>query len=1299
MAQIVPKLNLNKTPALIENHSLVFAKNIRADVDGSIHKDYSITNIFKDKTLLERLKEDFSKDDEIYKYYYNLINDNDDTEVDYEIIDVISNSTDFYILLYIIRRKKETNTKDKTEKEGETEETKETRKSIIVKYNEDDETLYPCNCNWNYSGGSITGLVVNNLLNETLLVIAESSEIDKIPLKCINLDKSKYTDDETIYTQTPNIPFVNLLHIRNYECSIPNGVYQFFVRYKIRENYYTSWFPASKELFAGNKTTIDTIYGTIKYHRDVINSDNSFVLYPEILFAKYNTNFESYQIGFIVSNKQTSKARAWKHFSFNTKSIYFDYKSEDAEEINIEDFTNPVFGLYNVKNLEIYNNKLYISNYEEFNFNKDFNADCIKVSTLDTYSNLYKNDNTGDYIFTTLYYDKHVCTINNNQITNINYYNNETIYDILTNKGTVDIIYDTINTGKNDKYTIKFSKDGYNVDTNIIVQTKVENYQNYDETYKIYFNVNNEYYGGLDVNYNNIASLLNGYIDKNVSLIKSNNTFKINDTYKIIIAKNNPSQNEDDNDFTIGLSIAFDIQSITESKNNVTNISTLLPKQKYNVYIHYVKQTGETTNGILVETIYVPYNDYCFYKPIGLKFSNITIPEDFVCCFFSIALVENKVSTVIINKEDTISKYDGYCVDLNCGLNFFPKNMTLYSINEDSIEKTGRYHDSNDTNVCRYFGAEGLIATDYYKEKALIINNYKETDYNNLTLIKATSYITNNTYIDIQNENLLGFVCEIYPLHTSRTTKIYNDGTNIYTKNNKLDSLDDINIKEFNKYKEYEPSRNTAWLGNVNLIKTNKVYIYSNFNLNYLQLSNDVKPKYITYYETSETDNSAIRNPLNNVLFMIESLLLSTMYELDYTYYKYDRKYYYTYNIKDIYIFNNTIRCSIKNSDEDNLNIFKFEANDYYNIPTNKCNITNIKNLGDILLIHTKYSMFKFTGHNTLQSNNGDVQQTENDIFNTGASEIFSSEFGYAGLYDKKDSITTMIGYIFYDKNANIVYAYSGNGQLAKLSDSIEKIFRYNDITNISFANDYYNNRFFICLHYSNNKTLTLSYCFNEEIKSFISIHDFAFGKAFNTRTKCYFITDDKKQISSINKSSFGLYPKFNTLNSIYPSYVLNGNGDNIKYASIIDVIENSGYENIKTLNFISWNNAIIETEFPIYDNNNDKLFNALESKDEKYPCRSIMLYTDTCSTDYISCIGISNNNDIDKIRYYKLPRYNQGLWTLNYFRNILNSNNNTYKYSGDNNSLIEGKYFVARFILDGDFKFETINFNYDTKL
>ena len=35
MGQIVPKLNLNKTPYIAENNSLVFAKNIRVDIDNT----------------------------------------------------------------------------------------------------------------------------------------------------------------------------------------------------------------------------------------------------------------------------------------------------------------------------------------------------------------------------------------------------------------------------------------------------------------------------------------------------------------------------------------------------------------------------------------------------------------------------------------------------------------------------------------------------------------------------------------------------------------------------------------------------------------------------------------------------------------------------------------------------------------------------------------------------------------------------------------------------------------------------------------------------------------------------------------------------------------------------------------------------------------------------------------------------------------------------------------------------------------------------------------------------------------
>ena len=45
MARIVPKLNLNKTPQIVENYSLIFAKNIKVLKDGCIVKDNGIKDI------------------------------------------------------------------------------------------------------------------------------------------------------------------------------------------------------------------------------------------------------------------------------------------------------------------------------------------------------------------------------------------------------------------------------------------------------------------------------------------------------------------------------------------------------------------------------------------------------------------------------------------------------------------------------------------------------------------------------------------------------------------------------------------------------------------------------------------------------------------------------------------------------------------------------------------------------------------------------------------------------------------------------------------------------------------------------------------------------------------------------------------------------------------------------------------------------------------------------------------------------------------------------------------------------
>ena len=369
-----------------------------------------------------------------------------------------------------------------------------------------------------------------------------------------------------------------------------------------------------------------------------------------------------------------------------------------------------------------------------------------------------------------------------------------------------------------------------------------------------------------------------------------------------------------------------------------------------------------------------------------------------------------------------------------------------------------------------------------------------------------------------------------------------------------------------------------------------------------------------------------------------------------------------------------------------------------------------------------------------LQSTSGEIQQTETDVFKTGVAEVFGSDFGFAGLQNKEDCIVTENGYIFFDRDSNIIYHYGGNGQIKKLSDSIEKLFRRYTIENIRFANDYYNNRFFVCIWFSNGKSVTLSYSFIDTIKSFVSLHDFEFSKAFNTKTKCYFITKDKQNICSVDKTSFGSYCLLETddNNGLYPSEYIDINvltqdvgGRPIPtsircYSSIIDIINNDNYEIVKTLDAIKWNSNIITDELPshiyskymadIEDYDYFEHNNMVNAEEQPYPCDKLMIYSDICESNYTNCTNISNDYNLKENGSYIYPRYNQGYWSFNYFRDITYITEDKFKYAknanidydhSDNNSLIEGKYFVVRFVYNNniDFKLETLTIKTTNKV
>lgn len=1356
MANIVPKLNLNRTPNTVQNNSIVFAKNIRIDVDGSIHKDYSIESLQKKgvvfhDNLLTRIISDFTNENtDVAKYYLGILEISNTSS--YSIIKVIPDNKSFYVLLNIS--------------------VYNDNKYIIVKFDEEDDLFYPCDCNWSYNGGVITGSVINNLLGETILIIAEKKDNDNIPLKCINLSKSSHNDDESIYTQTPKIPITNLIYTGDFKFSIPNGVYQFFIRYKIRDNFYTNWFPASKELFAGNKHTTNTILGTLSYHVDNINSDNSFIFAVQHLINNNIANFENFQIGFIVSNDGAIKGRVWKHFSFSTTQINFDYKASEAEEVEVTDFTTPIFNVYNVGNICSFKNKLYISNYKETDFNQELQsyAKNINIDICYKQQNINSQDNS-------IIYNNNICVLDdNNNIKGLclNYVGDKDLNELTrstfnnvflkainvkdTYNETVECAYYIGNNlgSANTGIYLKVNKKTSNINnpTKIILEDYMGDDNKYDLSYGTEGQLNKSiaefvdrfiaYYNFGYISKNNYEFFSNGSNNNNNYFNESKYLKNHNDKIDIIIirlANDNYNKNKTDTYDEINIDININSLLVTNNIIPIINNTTLIPYQTYRFYIHYVKETGETTNGYFIQEIEIENKDNSCDYIIYPTFNKVSIPNGYAACFFSIAHVKNQTSVVYnIGNEGLI--FEGTCFELNTRLfnfNSNPKIGLKDNENTNNIFVEGSYYNSNDTTYCRYFGAEGIVTFKSYdindtitnvltNKKVFIINNYNNVDETNLELIKCTPYIQGNAYENSNNCNLLGYICSIYPLDRTNTTTIYTDSSNIYKKNNANESIYKLKLTEYNKYKETDSIYyNTNFIGDLNIITTEPTLIYSNFNLNYIELSESLKYNYITYFNKSEsaTDSKDHKNE-TKFFNLFSSQLLSTIYKLDSVYYNYTRKTYSTYNKNNVYKFDNTVRSSKLSGDEDKLSIFEFDADDYYNIPTNRGKITNLISVGDVILVHTRDSMFKFTGSNTLQSNTGEIQQTETDVFQTGISEVFGSDFGFAGLQNKNAAITTEAGYIFYDEDSKIIYMYSGNGQIVKLSDSIEKLFRYNTLTTVSFANDYYNNRFFTCLHfYSGN--VTISYSFNQESKSFVSLHDFKFNESFNTKTKCYFIDNNSKNICRIDKSSYGLYRHLSINDDIYPynkttitqHYQDSKNMDksiNVDlFNSIVDIIENINYENVKTLNYINWSCSIINDEFPIYKNNAEH-FNALASLDTAYPCKTITIYTDTCSTESLDCSKISNDKsirDINQYPYYKYPRYNQGFWTLNYFRNILNTddkfkyldqnydNRVGAAYRSDNNSLIEGKYFVTRFTFDydKDFKLETINFNYDTKL
>lgn len=1335
MARINPKLNLNKTPQNVEDSSLIFAKNIKLNKDLSISADTSIDSI-----------EHWEGENNSYP---NVVGK------------IVGVNTKVYFFT-------------------------DENNGTIYEYDELTDTTKKVKCGWTYHNGKITGCVTVNNTGEEILTIAESYGTEDVPIKHINLSQCDEIDEESIYTQHPNIPITNLNLSGYYTCQIPNGVYQFFIRYKIRDEFYTNWFPASKELFAGNRNSINTVQGKLNYTDLTRDADESFILNVEHLYDEYLQYYQKYQIGFIVNNDNGSFARSWKEFDISNSVVYFDYIQTDIKEINIDDLLRVNYEIFNVKNVINYKNKLYIANYKESDFN--INDETIGAEKIQIVDGRYKPDTEGivtllkDQILikenNTDNYYKYIGTKDNSRlIKNIVYFNTQ-----YCNSNYEEVTFSSTQREGNDRRS--YSEITETMSVNTLIQ-KINNkeitlnktlflgayiannnnqqteYYDLKEQYGTIINNRIEeehYYNAIDnfipdglskiLFINNIKESVlglnesdNKFLFKTYDSNKTQTNITSDDVYLLF---SYTTREVIPSDYTgdvrvIKKYILYKYTSlvrnylITQSSISTGeyphkyNTNTLLPFVSYDFYIHYVKQNGVTTNGYFIKSITPKGEERVLEHFKGIVypiFRNILNPLNYSACFISMVKSDTILAECFNYKPESIAGREPAeyihtvdCLELDTLLYNLNDNITIVSFDNNGelvkITDKAKYYASGDSRDLKAFGSRGYITwTDNQDHSGSKLYVYIENNnsINKNELIKVTPYIKLDStleegvsYDNFLDLNLRGYICQVSKLKdvTYNNKQLFISGSDAFLKTIDGEYSDHIKL---DNYEEELLILNSE----------ENIEIKSSFNLNFLNLTEKITPQNRLYKVSGSAEATD-----TELITTVNSLIASSIYTLAAMYKDYTTKLYSKTDYTKFTQFNNTVRSSNIDVDEVYRNIYKFDAEDYYNVPTNRGIIINMFTIVNKIYVHCEHALFVFTdtnmmkvGENLYTSNNTEVALQQSSPFEIGIQEVLDSAYGYAGIQNKKHSLVTFNSYIFYDKLANTIYAYGGDSQITPISDSIDKLLKWFQPEDILFAADDTNNRFFINLRKvvnDNYENVCLS--FNFTAKSFISIHDMDFDESFNSRINTYFskqiiendITKTKVfKISKTERDSNTFTTNYNELKqtSALQLYDVDSLGTLTTVANSIDIVCNINYEKTKVLNWINW----ICQEIINY-NSNDGITLAEESV-KKYSGHFLRIYSDETYSPLLPLTNdeneplMSNNvplsveNGLYNPAIRKYPRYNCGVWSMNNFRDIKNTTKGNKAYS-DDKSLLYGKYFVIRFIFkDKNFKFENIKYN-----
>ena len=357
-----------------------------------------------------------------------------------------------------------------------------------------------------------------------------------------------------------------------------------------------------------------------------------------------------------------------------------------------------------------------------------------------------------------------------------------------------------------------------------------------------------------------------------------------------------------------------------------------------------------------------------------------------------------------------------------------------------------------------------------------------------------------------------------------------------------------------------------------------------------------------------------------------------------------------------------------------------------------------------MLLVHTKYSLFRFDNKNNLTA---DIKLKKIDVFDNSYEDCFPDKYGYGGLDNIEESILCKAGYIWFDKNNKTILRYDND--IKALSDELDIFIKKLNVETVRFAYTQ-DKRILICIYYKDdyNTILNLTVSYNLNTSTLISCHDYTFTKSYNTYNETYLFDNNKDKTNLyVFDKNVNTYDKLkNTDCSFIPSY-----NNNLSY---IDIIFNANYSTIKVLESINYS---------LYKEAINKCIYEDSDVDSIYSGDEVIIYSDST---YSGILDIKNGTDFNNIKQSKLPYYYKGQWYLNYFRNKLsnkddiqeintnfiyydtakqkyivgNTNDNNHRYElfnkdiNDERRLIYGKYIVVRFIFNTkDFILENISF------